>query len=113
MNLLVFLQASRREWRDLPDWIELSDERGRGGGRPFPPLADDPLFRDGGPALLPFLPPGGEPACCRGAVLVCPGGNYEFLHPREGAPIARYFAEALPLPARLADLKRPLSCAHP
>jgi hypothetical protein len=50
----------KREWRDLPDWIVLSDERGKPGSKPFPPLSDDLLFRDdGGPMVLPFAPPEG------------------------------------------------------
>ena len=88
----------KKEWSDLPDWIMLSEERGT-AGRPFPPLHDDPLFADdGGALLLPFLPPGGA-APNRGAAVVCPGGNYEFLAPREGAPIARWLAESLGIPA--------------
>ena len=88
--------AKRKKWPEMPDWIVLSDERGK--ARPFPPLAEDPLFVDGAPALLPYLPPAGTPAG-KGAAIVCPGGNLEFLHPREGAPIARWVAEALGVPA--------------
>ena len=40
------------------------------------PLEDDPLFSDdGGPLLLPFLPPEGS-SVGKGAAIVCPGGNY-------------------------------------
>lgn len=92
----------KKDWGDMPDWIVLEDERGtddRGKPRPFLALQDDPLFSDdGGPLLLPFLPPEGV-ARGRGAAVVCPGGNYEFLHPREGPPVARWLAEALGIPA--------------
>ena len=92
----------KKDWGEMPDWIVLEDERGtddRGRPRPFLALQEDPLFSDdGGPVLLPFLPPGGV-AHGRGAAVVCPGGNYEFLHPREGPPIARWLAEALGIPA--------------
>ena len=87
----------RKAWGDLPDWIVLSDERGK--SRPFPPLHEDPLFSiAGGPQLLPHLPPPGTPGG-RGAAVVCPGGNLEFLHPREGAPVARWLAETFGIPA--------------
>ena len=91
--------APRKQWSELPDWIVLSDERGAAkSGCPFPPLSEDPLFReDGGPLMLPFKPSAGTPAG-RGAAVGCPGGNYEFLHPREGPPVARFLAESLGIP---------------
>ena len=89
--------VTRKDWASMPDWIVLSDERGK--SRPFPPLSEDPLFcTEGGPMLLPFLPPGGT-ITGKGAAVVCPGGNLEFLHPREGAPIARWLAEGFGVPA--------------
>ena len=30
---------------------------------------------------------------------MCPGGNLEFLHPREGEPVARWLAETFGVPA--------------
>ncbi len=79
-------------WDSLPDWIALPDERGR--GKQFPPLKRDALFRDNArPCLLPYVP--SDAATHRGAVIVCPGGNYEFLHPREGSPVARWIAKQL------------------
>ena len=86
----------RSDWKGLPDWIQLTKERG--DAKPFPPLASDVLFSDGPALLLPFAPPEGA-ARGRGAAIVCPGGNLEFLHPREGYPIARWLAEALGIPA--------------
>ena len=80
----------KKEWSSMPDWIVLNDERGAGK---FAPLSDDPLFEDGPPLLLPFMPPPGA-ATGKGAAVVCPGGNLEFLHPREGEPVARWIAEA-------------------
>ena len=92
--------VKRAEWKDMPDWIVLQDERGK-KPRPFPSLADDPLFRDGasdGARLLSYLPPSGSAASSIGAAIICPGGNYEFLHPREGSPVARWAAEELGIP---------------
>ena len=89
----------KREWKDLPEWIVLDDERGTGKKKPFPPLSDDLLFRNnGGPVLLPFAPQEGAPTG-PGAAVVCPGGNLEFLHPREGYPIASWLAETMGIPA--------------
>lgn len=83
----------RKRWGELPEWIALPGERGRA----FPRLETDLLFRDGPPCLLPFCPPDGAPTG-RGAAVVCPGGNYEFLHPREGPPVAAWLADALGVP---------------
>ena len=84
----------RKRWAELPDWISLPSERGRA----LPRLEVDPLFEAGPPCLLPFQPPAGAPTR-RGAVVVCPGGNYEFLHPREGPPIGAWVAEAMGVPS--------------
>ena len=85
---------SRKRWGELPEWISLPNERGRS----LPRLEADPLFEIGPPCLLPFRPPAGAPTG-RGAVVVCPGGNYEFLHPREGPPIAAWLSEAHGVPS--------------
>ena len=84
----------RKRWGELPEWISLPNERGRS----LPRLEVDPLFEAGPPCLLPFRPPAGAPTG-RGAVVVCPGGNYEFLHPREGPPIAAWLSEAHGVPS--------------
>ena len=84
----------RKRWGELPEWISLPNERGRS----LPRLEADPLFEAGPPCLLPFRPPAGAPTG-RGAVVVCPGGNYEFLHPREGPPIAAWLSEAHGVPS--------------
>merc|ERR1712048_225483 len=79
------------QWYKVPEWIS----RNRGTWGRFPTLDKDPLFQDkGDPRLLPFLPPAAKPQG-RGAVLICPGGNYEFLTPDEAEPVARWFAENL------------------
>lgn len=91
--------ADEKYWRTgyLPSWILLAGERGP--GLSFPALADDPLFwGNNDPCIVPFLPPASKPRGL-GSVLVCPGGNYMFLQPFEGAPVARYFAEKLGIPA--------------
>ena len=88
-----------KDWSSMPDWIILSDKRGKTvGSNHFPPLRHDPLFHDGEPALMPFHPPAGHPPG-KGAAIVCPGGNFEFLHPREGEPVARWIAEEFNVPA--------------
>ena len=88
------LLAPRAQWQSLPDWIALDKERRDGR---FPPLATDPLFRDiAFPCVLPFFPHKHSGA---GAVVICPGGNYEFLSPCEGAPVARWVTESLGVPA--------------
>lgn len=81
----------------LPDWILLPGERGPGLASPS--LKNDPLFwGNNDPCIVPFLPPTSKPRG-RGSVLICPGGNYMFLQPFEAAPVARYFAERLGIPA--------------
>jgi len=89
----------------LPDWIALHSERqpdaetGAQSRRPFSSLRTDPLFWPiGTTCLLPYLPPPVSRAR-RGAAIICPGGNLEFAHPREGEPVARWAAEALGIPA--------------
>lgn len=57
--------------------------------KPLPSLAADPLFQGpDSPCLL--MPP--SQASGRGTVIVCPGGNYEFLCPHEGMPIVDFLA---------------------
>ncbi|CAE7462798.1 axeA1 [Symbiodinium natans] len=58
----------------------------------LPRLSEDPLFH--GPNLPCLLkPPFGEKALAgNGTVIVCPGGNYEFLCPNEGLPVAAWLA---------------------
>lgn len=103
----------RERWQKLPDWIALEAERGR--GNKFEALHDDLLFRidaSGGTCacMLPFEPrlPRG-----RGAAIVCPGGNYEFLAPHEGAPVARWLAESLGVRAYVLRYRLlPKHCLH-
>ena len=47
--------AKRKKWPEMPDWIVLSDERGK--ARPFPPLSEDPHFVDCAPGVLRYLRP--------------------------------------------------------
>lgn len=44
------------------------------------------------PSIVPFLLEKGDKP--RGAVIVCPGGGYEFKAPHEGRPIARWLNDA-------------------
>jgi len=86
----------------------------------LPSLDDDPLFhgRDA-PCLLPATTI--VPETNRGTVIVCPGGNYEFLVPNEGMPAADRLAlhgiRAFVLRYRLlpahtfADMLEDLACA--
>ncbi|OLP76804.1 Acetylxylan esterase [Symbiodinium microadriaticum] len=55
-------------------------------------LAEDPLFH--GPNVPCLLKPAfGEKALAgNGTVIICPGGNYEFLCPNEGLPVAAWLA---------------------
>ena len=82
----------KKEWKEMPEWILLEDERDK--SKSFPALSNDLLFQDDGPLLLPYDPPEGA-TIGKGAAVICPGGNYEFLHPREGYPIARWVAERM------------------
>lgn len=73
----------------------------------LPSLPDDPLFlapsvaallgAPGAPALVPPASFGaassGDAGRCRGTVIVCPGGNYEFLCPSEGLPVAEWLVQ--------------------
>lgn len=53
----------------------------------LPPLEADPLFHGrSAPCLLPTT--NKLPSTSRGTVIICPGGNYEFLVPNEGMPAA-------------------------
>lgn len=58
----------------------------------LPKLCKDPLFH--GPSSPCLLKPAfGEKAMeGRGTVIICPGGNYEFLCPNEGLPVASWLA---------------------
>jgi len=57
----------------------------------LPPLETDPLFcGPHSPRLL--VAPSNVAGMGRGTVIVCPGGNYEFLMPKEGLPIAEWLA---------------------
>ncbi|CAE8627606.1 unnamed protein product, partial [Polarella glacialis] len=87
-------------WPDLPGWVQLTGQRGPAWlGRRFPSLGLDPLFSDNGdPKLLPYLPPMAL-GQGRGAAIICPGGNYEFLAPYEAEPVARWLAKSLGVPA--------------
>jgi len=63
-----------------------ADERPR-----LPPLRDDPLFH--GPTQPRLLPVSKlNAAGGNGTVIICPGGNYEFLVPQEGMPAAELLA---------------------
>jgi len=55
-------------------------------------LSEDPLFH--GPNVPCLLKPAfGEKALAgNGSVIICPGGNYEFLCPSEGLPVAAWLA---------------------
>mmetsp|Transcript_119552 Transcript_119552/g.338362 ORF Transcript_119552/g.338362 Transcript_119552/m.338362 type:complete len:412 (+) Transcript_119552:211-1446(+) len=57
----------------------------------LPSLRDDPLFhgRDA-PCLIGWAE---QLAQARGTVIICPGGNYEFLCPTEAQPVASLLAE--------------------
>uniref|UniRef100_A0A7S4PZ80 Alpha/beta hydrolase fold-3 domain-containing protein n=1 Tax=Alexandrium monilatum TaxID=311494 RepID=A0A7S4PZ80_9DINO len=80
-------------WERMPNWIRLDGDR----GHLIPALAEDPLFwGKGDPCLLPFLP--AKRPWGRGIAVLVPGGNYEFLTPEEGEPLARWLAEDLGIP---------------
>ena len=58
----------------------------------MPTLAQDPLFHGpDDPCLLMY--PQFEGQVGRGTVIVCPGGNYEFLSPLEGLPVVEWLAQ--------------------
>lgn len=106
----------RTRWKDLPAWVWYIAVRHPGASnlgdrvsapllleyareRPWkncvelPRLSKDPLFCDPDqPALLRFRPRKLKEKVS-GAVIVCPGGNYEFLSPQEGCPVASWFAQ--------------------
>lgn len=78
--------------RRCPHWVVCA----RCEHRPrLPALEVDPLFhgpRD--PCLLHSAQTAESvPAASRGAVIICPGGNYEFLCPQEGPPVAEWLAQ--------------------
>ena len=57
----------------------------------MPTLAQDPLFHGpDDPCMLMY--PQFEGMVGRGTVIVCPGGNYEFLSPLEGLPVVEWLA---------------------
>ena len=56
----------------------------------LPPLRSDPLFH--GPASPCVLMPTGPDVGTAGTVIICPGGNYEFLSPLEGQPVVDWLA---------------------
>jgi len=57
----------------------------------LPRLEDDPFFfGPNAPRLFP--PPQQAVSASRGTVIICPGGNYEFLVPGEGMPVAELLA---------------------
>uniref|UniRef100_A0A7S2VM14 Alpha/beta hydrolase fold-3 domain-containing protein n=1 Tax=Zooxanthella nutricula TaxID=1333877 RepID=A0A7S2VM14_9DINO len=61
------------------------------GGARLPLLRDDPLFRGpSAPGLLQRVGDGALGGRGRGTVIVCPGGNYEFLCANEGLPVAAW-----------------------
>lgn len=63
------------------------------GGHRLPLLRDDPLFHGpSAPGLLQAVHGRDAPRRRRGAVIVVPGGNYEFLCANEGLPVARWLA---------------------
>eukprot|EP00440_Ansanella_granifera_P075924 gb/GFBE01082394.1/.p1 GENE.gb/GFBE01082394.1/~~gb/GFBE01082394.1/.p1 ORF type:complete len:354 (+),score=45.88 gb/GFBE01082394.1/:1-1062(+) len=75
--------------RKCPWWVECSTCAGRDR---LPKLQHDPLFF--GPHTPRLLPPARpQPSECRGTVIICPGGNYQFLVPLEGLPAAEWLAE--------------------
>jgi acetyl esterase/lipase len=64
-----------------------NDERLR-----MPTLALDPLFHGPDePALLSWLSI--SPPTTLGTVIICPGGNYEFLSPLEGLPVVEWLQQ--------------------
>jgi acetyl esterase/lipase len=77
----IFLKL-KREWEA---------EMAASPGIPLWPAGKTPGFRpeygQPEPSIVPFLLDKGEKP--RGAIIVCPGGGYEFKAPHEGRPIAR------------------------
>ena len=75
--------------RKCPWWLICS----HCASRPrLPSLQFDPLFF--GPNTPRLLPPSGHgiPGSGHGSLIICPGGNYQFLVPHEGLPVAEHFA---------------------
>eukprot|EP00931_Biecheleriopsis_adriatica_P029176 TRINITY_DN17366_c0_g1_i2.p1 TRINITY_DN17366_c0_g1~~TRINITY_DN17366_c0_g1_i2.p1 ORF type:complete len:370 (-),score=53.62 TRINITY_DN17366_c0_g1_i2:31-1140(-) len=103
----------RNAWRWLPDHMFYVDvlkpyqhqaekeslwgysrSRPAEGVAQVPALLNDPLFHDpDDPAIIRFPPRKGTCRASRGAVVLVPGGNYEFLMPHEGLSIASWLAE--------------------
>lgn len=61
----------------------------------IPTIEVDPLFHGPRDPCLLHNPQTAKivPAASRGAVIICPGGNYEFLCPQEGPPVAEWLAQ--------------------
>ena len=58
----------------------------------MPMLSQDPLFHGpDDPCMLMY--PQFDSMVGRGTVIVCPGGNYEFLSPLEGLPVVEWLAQ--------------------
>lgn len=59
----------------------------------LPKIRLDPLFF--GPNTPRLLPSTTTPdhRATAGSIIICPGGNYQFLVPHEGPPVAEYFAQ--------------------
>lgn len=88
--------VAKEKWAEIPEWLHFNAAAGgRGVGLRYPPLEEDPLFNDiGDPALFPITPSNGLTQG-RGAVIVVPGGNYEFLGNHEAEPVAQCLANNL------------------
>jgi len=83
--------------------------------RCLPHLTDDPLFQGPDSSCL-LLPPSTPKFQGRGTVIVCPGGNYEFLCGNEGMPVAewlmRHGINAMVLRYRLMPRHSPERALH-
>lgn len=80
--------------RQCPNWTMCRECCSSKKSR-LPMLSEDPLFHGpSSPCLLaPFFSGSTEaPARGQGTVIICPGGNYEFLCPLEGLPVAQFLA---------------------
>lgn len=79
--------------RQCPGWNLCTGCCSSTAGR-LPMLAEDPLFH--GPSdpclLAPFTSMSTQVSHGYGTVIICPGGNYEFLCPTEGMPVAQFLA---------------------
>lgn len=105
----------RAQWNALPEWLwyvavqrpgvcsdgeksavpllwEYARERPWKGCIELPRLSKDPFFCDPDQPALVYYRPRKCKGKASGAVIVCPGGNYEFLSPQEGSPVASWLA---------------------